>query len=208
MNIRFAFYLMTLVWLMKLSTLPCGAQTPTPTQNLPQAKLEVAWIKQVSPNLCGLAAIEMVENFYGQKLNETQKDWLRTAAASGAGLKGSDLVTVLRAGEDEAVVFPGTLSSEGPTGLYYQLNKGRPLVVMITSKDGHNSHYDVVVGCDLKQGQLLVIDPAIGPLSVSIKDFSAAWDRARNFTLLAVPESLAQLQETPGSGNSAVQSKK
>ncbi len=208
MNTRFAVFLMTLVWVMGLSTLPCVAQTPTPTQNLPEIKLEVAWTKQVSPNLCGLAAIEMIEGFYGQKLNDTQKDWLRTAAASGSGLKGSDLVTVLRAEDDEAVVFPGTFSAEGPTGLYYQLNIGRPLVVMITSKDGHNSHYDVVVGYDLKQGQLLVIDPAIGPLSVPIKDFAAAWNRARNFTLLAVPESLVHLQETPGSGNSASQPKK
>jgi ABC-type bacteriocin/lantibiotic exporter with double-glycine peptidase domain len=168
-----------------------------PEAALPSVKLEVSWVKQESPNLCGLANLEMIAKFYNQKLNQTQEEWLRTTAAAGSGLKGLDLVTVLRAADYEAVVFPGTLTADENTGLFYHLKKGRPLILMITSKDGHNSHYDVLTGFDLKQGQLFVVDPAVGPLTVSLKEFALAWDRAKNFTLLAVPKSVVELQSTP-----------
>lgn len=192
-------------WLLVLK---CDAQTQTSTPTLRETRLEILWIKQESPNLCGLANLEMVSKFYGQPLNDTQKEWLRTNAQSGVGLKGSDLVTALRAADYEAAVFPGTLSADEDTGLYYHLNKGRPLILMITSKDGHNSHYDVVLGYDLNQGQLFIIDPALGPLTVSLKDFTAAWDRAHNFTLLAMPQKLVELQSTPTPKGTPTPSKK
>ena len=191
----------TLGWVGLMGFLSCGAQTPTPAVSpvsiLPPVKLEVSWVKQENPNLCGLAALEMLTHFYNQKLNQTQEDWLRTTAGSGSGLKGLDLVTVLRAADYETAVFPGTLSGDESTGLFFHLKKGRPMILMITSKDGHNSHYDVVTGFDQKQGQLFVVDPAIGSLNVPIKDFTLAWDRAKNFTLLAMPKSLVELQSTP-----------
>lgn len=192
-------------WLLVMK---CDAQTPTPTPTVHETRLEIPWIKQESPNLCGLANLEMISKFYGQPLNDTQKEWLRTNAQSGVGLKGSDLVTALRAADYEAAVFPGTLSADENTGLYYHLNKGRPLILMITSKDGRNSHYDIVTGYDLNQGQLFIIDPAVGPLTVSLKDFTTAWDRAHNFALLAMPQTLVELQSTPTTKGTPTPSKK
>jgi ABC-type bacteriocin/lantibiotic exporter with double-glycine peptidase domain len=195
------FLIVMAVFSSRLLVLNCNAQTLTPTPAVRETRLEIPWIKQESPNLCGLANLEMISKFYSEPLNDTQKEWLRTNARNGTGLKGSDLVTVLRAADYEAVVFPGTLSADENTGLYYHLNKGRPLVLMITSKDGHNSHYDIVLGYDLNQGQLFIIDPAVGPLTVSVKDFMAAWDRAHNFTLLAMPKKIVELQSTPSLNN-------
>ena len=106
-----------------------GAQTLTPTPSLtpvalPPVKLEVPWVKQENPNLCGLAVLEMITKFYEQKLNQTQEDWLRTTAATGSGLKGLDLVTVLRAADYEAAVFPEPFRAEDSTGSVLPFDQG------------------------------------------------------------------------------------
>ncbi len=153
-----------------------------------KVKLDAVWVKEESPELCGLAAVEMVTDYYGQKLNDGQKDLLRACAKKGSGIKGSDLLMVIRTCDYEGAVFYGTLSPQGPAGLYYNLGQRRPLIVMLTSKDGRNSQYDLVVGYHLKQGKIFVLDPSIGPMAFSIKDFAPAWERAHFFTLLAMPE--------------------
>jgi len=163
-----------------------GKTTKSPTLSKFAVQLTVPYFKQETSSLCGLAVVQMICDYYKQKLNQTQKDWLKTIAKSEEGLAGSELVSVLRAADYYTAVFPGTLEGK-KTGLYYHLDKKRPVIVMISSKDGKNSHYDVVTGYDAKQSLLLMMDPASGPITVSTSDFSGAWKRANCFTLLAMP---------------------
>ena len=159
--------------------------------------LKVPFEKQETPRQCGLAAANMLCAYYDQKLNDTHKDWLQTLSKSGDGIMGAEMMAVLRAADYETAVFPGTMDDKGAvedkkTGLYYHLNKGRPLIVMITSKDGKSSHYDVLTGYDPRKSLLLLLDPATGPVTVSTKDFIPAWERANRFTLLAVPKKVVE----------------
>src|SRR5581483_11483339 len=150
-------------------------------------QLAVPFEMQEDPKACGLAVLKMLNGYYNQKLNQAQLDWIRTNSQAGEGVMASELVVVLRAAEYETALFQGTLDKE-KTGLYYHLDKKRPLIVMITSKDLKNSHYDIITGYDPAKSLLLIMDPATGPMTVSTDEFNPAWERAHNFTLLAVPK--------------------
>jgi len=173
-----------------------GADTSSPVTLSRQAvQLTVAFEKQETARECGLAAAKMIGGYYDQNLSDTQQEWLRTVSKAGEGIMGSELVVSLRAADYDTAVFPGTLDKKG-TGLYYHLEKRRPLILMITSKDGKTSHYDVLTGYDPKNSLLILLDPAMGPVTVTTKDFLPAWKRANCFTLLAVPKKL-NAQPTP-----------
>ena len=157
-------------------------------------QLKVPFERQEDPKACGLAVLKMISGYYGKKLNQAQVDWIRTNSQAGEGVMASELVTVFGAAEFDTALFQGTMDNQ-PTGLFYHLDKKRPLVVMITSKDGKSSHYDVVTGYDPLKSRLLILDPATGPVTAVLKDFNEAWKRAHCFTLVAVPKAL--MQKTP-----------
>lgn len=190
--------ILSFVFLVGIGTaLPMGAQTPSPTPvslSKQTVQLKVAFHPEANNRDCGLAAAQMVCDYYNQELGQTQQDWLESVSTAGTGIMGSELVTALRAADYETALFPGTLDHE-QTGLYYHLDKKRPVIVMITSKDGKDSHYDILTGYDPVKNLLLVLDPAIGPLVLSVTDFTQAWKRANNFTLVAVPKD--QMEQTP-----------
>lgn len=169
--------------------------TPTPMVLSSKAvRLEVPFEKQEEPRDCGLAVLNMLSGYYGQKLNQTQVDWLKTNSQAGKGIMASELMVVLGAADFETALFQGTMDGD-MTGLFHHLDKHHPLIVMITARDGDNSHYDLVTGYDPDRKLLLLNDPAVGPITVTIGDFQPAWERANRFTLLAVPKSL--LAKTP-----------
>jgi ABC-type bacteriocin/lantibiotic exporter with double-glycine peptidase domain len=182
---------LALISLSCLYLLLSRAACADPPASLPErVKLDAAWIKEESPELGGLAVVEMVANFYRQPLTEDQKDWLRACSKKTSGITGNDLLMVMKTAEYEAVIFSGELSPQEPAGLYYQLRQRRPLMVMVTSKDGRNSHFDLIVGYNQNQAKLYFIDPSTGPLTLSTRDFAPAWEKAHCFTLLAMPEKL------------------
>jgi len=160
-------------------------------------QLKVPFEKQQEPRECGLAVLKMISSFYGQKLEQTQIDWIKNNSQAGEGVMASELVIVLRAADFETALFPGTLDRK-TTGLYHHLDKHRPLIVMITSKDRKSSHYDIITGYDPKKSLLLIMDPATGPVTVAAQDFEPAWQRANYLTLLAVPKKLLEKTPTPG----------
>lgn len=191
------FFICSRVFVLLLVCSPAVLRSGEPAKALVLSsravQLKVPFEEQGTPRECGLAVANMLCGYYGQKLNETLRGRLKDLARSADGITGAELLAVLRAADHEAAVFPGTLDDKGAvedkkTGLYYHLNKGRPLIVMITSKDGKNSHYDVLTGYDPQRSLLLLLDPATGPVTVSTKDFLPAWKRANHFTLLAVPK--------------------
>jgi ABC-type bacteriocin/lantibiotic exporter with double-glycine peptidase domain len=159
-------------------------------------QLNVPFEKQEDPRDCGLAVLKMINSYYGQKLNQAQIDWIKNNSEAGEGVMASELIIVLKAADYETALFQGTLDQE-TTGLYHHLDKNRPLIVMITSKDRKSSHYDIITGYDPIKSLLLIMDPAVGPVTVSSQEFKAAWERANNLTLLAVPKKLLEKAPTP-----------
>ena len=168
-----------------------AADAPAPVTLSRQAFVfDVPFIKQETPRQCGLAASQMICSYYQQEMNKTQVDWMKNFSKTGAGLMGAEVSAALRAADYETAVFAGTLS-HGKNGIYYHLDRKRPLMVMITAKDQKSSHYDILRGYDPKKGLLLLLDPASGPMTVLEKDFEPAWKRANHFTLLAIPKKIA-----------------
>jgi ABC-type bacteriocin/lantibiotic exporter with double-glycine peptidase domain len=159
--------------------------------------LKVPFERQTEPNLCGVAAIEMVASYYSQKLNETQYQYLKLDAKQTGGITGATMEVVLRASNYYTAIFEGTLDLK-LTGLYRNLDLKRPLIVMVASADGKISHYLVVTGYDPVKKLIILSDPAGGENEpFAIDEFKTGWKRANNFTLLAVPEKL----ETPVPGH-------
>lgn len=188
-----------LIFLFSLAlAVPLAAQTPSPTA-IPLSKqavqLKVRFEKEANNRECGLAAALMVCGYYGEELGDTQTEWLQSVSKAGTGILGSELIAAFRAADYQTALFPGTLD-HSLTGLYRHLEQKRPVIVMITSKDGKDSHYDVLTGYDPVKNLLLVLDPALGPLTLSATDFSAAWKRAKNFSLVAVPNDKMELTPT------------
>lgn len=195
---RFVAVFSLLLSLSFLSPSAAEAPTPPPMPDLSKdaVRLEVPFVPQEEPRDCGLACLKMISAYYGQKLNQPQVDWIHTNSKAGEGVMASELVIVLGAADFETALFPGTLDRSS-TGLYYHLEKKRPLIVMITSKDGKSSHYDIVSGYDPVKALVLLTDPAIGQIAVGRGQFEAAWKRANNLTLLAVPKRLLPPTPTP-----------
>jgi len=150
-------------------------------------RIKVPVEKQETPRQCGLACAQMIGGFYGQKLSAYIVNNLESVSEAGTGIMGSELLIAFRAADYDAAVFPGTLDKE-KTGLFYHLDKKRPLIVMITAKDMKNSHYDVVTGYDPINQLLLITDPSTGPMTITTKAFLPAWRRTQFFTLLAIPK--------------------
>jgi ABC-type bacteriocin/lantibiotic exporter with double-glycine peptidase domain len=171
--------------------------TPSPSEPLSLSNkavlLKVPFKRQTEPNLCGVAAIEMVAGYYGQELNQSQNQYLRIDANQTTGITGATMEVVLRASDYYTAIFQGTLDRK-LTGLYRNLDLKRPLIVMVTSADGKISHYAVVTGYDPVKKLIVLSDPA-GDANepFAVASFEAGWKRANDFTLLAVPKS----QETP-----------
>ena len=152
--------------------------------------LKVPFKKQTEPNLCGVAAIEMISGYYNQKLNDSQYHYLKLDAKQNNGIAGATLEVVLRASDYYTAVFPGTLDDK-TTSLYYHLDMERPLIVMVSSADGKTNHYLVLTGYDPEKSLIVASDPAgEGSVTLSVDDFKKGWARANYFTLVAVPKSL------------------
>jgi predicted double-glycine peptidase len=76
--------------------------------------------------------------------------------------------------------------------LQHHLQQGRPLIVCLKASGGRGPlHYSVVVGLDPEHEFVFLNDPAVGKmLRISREGFQSEWDSAKNWTLLAVPESV------------------
>jgi len=194
----FAFRAGCVGWIMVclLSAARVLAESKIPVVLSQQAvQLKVPFEQQEDPKACGLAVLKMINSYYGQKLNQAQVEWIKTNSQAGEGVMASELVTVLRAAEYDTALFQGTLD-KNTTGLYYHLDKHRPVIVMITSNDGKSSHYDIVTGYDSQKSFLLIMDPATGPVTVTAKNFNEAWKRAHCFSLVAVPKKMMETTPT------------
>ncbi len=150
------------------------------------------FIHQKSPNLCGLAAAQMVAGYYGRNLNREDFKSVESTAKKMGGASGQEMKNLFENSGFEVSVFSGTLG-KGSRGIFSEIDRGRPLIVMLRKKA--ESHYMVLDGYDLKRELVILNDPRDGPIALSIKNFKMGWDLAGRFTLLAFPAESADIPQ-------------
>ncbi|MHB8254889.1 MAG: cysteine peptidase family C39 domain-containing protein [Acidiferrobacter sp.] len=156
--------------------------------------LNVPYEKQAMEYLCGLAASDMVSRYYKHPLSATERARLRNDANRSGGISGRDLKLAFQQSGYAAFVFPGTLNHD-VTGLYWNIERRRPLIIMYAQGKGSPGHYVVVAGYDPVRNTFLVLDPARGRKVESRHTLMRDWIGSGHFTLLAIPD---QRDKAPG----------
>ena len=142
-------------------------------------------IRQKSPNLCGLAAAQMIASYYGQNLNKEDLEAIKKTAQKMGGASGQELKNLFQNSGFKVSLFPGSLKS-GPHNIFSEIDRGRPLIVML--KKGSEGHYMALDGYDPQKNLVILNDPRNGPIALPIKNFKMGWESAGKFTLLAFPD--------------------
>lgn len=158
--------------------------------------LDLPFEQQKTPNLCGLASVEMLTHYYGVSLNDAERQSLSDEAAKNQGISGAVLKAILEQTGYFVAVFPGTIDRE-PTGIYRHLDSRRPLIIMQGTGDGKSGHYALLIGYDPERNLVALLDPARGRLAVRLENFKKSWMSANRFTLLAIPAAMQRGWDKP-----------
>lgn len=151
-------------------------------------RIEFPLVFQEDEKTCGLAAVDMLTQYYGVNLNDPLRRRMLDEVASENSISGNTLKQVLEEAGYRVVVFPGTLDKES-TGIYHHLEQGRPVIVMLGSNGADVGHYCLVSGYDPKQDLVILSDPKLGEYATKESDFLEFWERKGRFTLIAEPTS-------------------
>jgi ABC-type bacteriocin/lantibiotic exporter with double-glycine peptidase domain len=154
-------------------------------------RLDLPLVRQDALYDCGLASISALCKYWGLDMPADERAALALTAENNAGLSGSDLSTALEELGLEVFLFQGTLDRTA-TGIYGQVDAGRPPLVML-SPDGTRHHYGLVLGYDEPRGNLILLDPTRGEILVNVAIFDRNWARCQRFTLLACVREGAQV---------------
>jgi ABC-type bacteriocin/lantibiotic exporter with double-glycine peptidase domain len=174
------------VALCALLALGCRAQTIRPEQLSEHAvTLDLPLVEQDALHECGLAALSALCQYWGIAIPPEERAALARTADEMQGLSGGELRAALDRRGMESFLFKGALD-RSTTGLYRQIDEGRPAIVMV-APDDEARHYVLVLGYDEPRGNLLLLDPARGQVLVSATEFERRWARCERFTLLACP---------------------
>lgn len=103
-----------------------------PTLSSDAHVLAVPLQKQTAPNLCGVVTVTMLTDYYQRPLSADQTTTLKAYAIAHNGLSGSLIQAALSSAGYYAVIYPGTLDYS-ITGAYTNIDKGRPLIVLLKS---------------------------------------------------------------------------
>jgi ABC-type bacteriocin/lantibiotic exporter with double-glycine peptidase domain len=154
------------------------------------AVLPVPHVRQEHEQSCGWAVASMLLQYYDQPVGEEDRERLLREPESADGVTGRMLKELLERNGLRACIFAGgSLDEEGPRGVSYHLERGWPLVVML-SPEGSRRHYVVVTGLDERSGLVVMVDPVKGNVVCRKQVFEKLWELGNSFTLLAVPEKL------------------
>jgi predicted double-glycine peptidase len=160
------------------------ALTSAPRLSPQTTELSVPEVSQTRSDACGVATMHALAGYWNLDLPLAERALLEERAAGQQGLSGTDLRGSLEDAGMEVFVFRGT-QDHSPTGLWHHLKAGRPLIVAIASgKDRH--HFALLVGHDPATGAVVLRDPLQGRLVLPADRFTACWELADRFTLLAV----------------------
>jgi ABC-type bacteriocin/lantibiotic exporter with double-glycine peptidase domain len=149
--------------------------------------LDVPFVAQ-EKNGCGAASIAMLIEYWQRERGQSGDIDARAIhrdlySAVARGVHASDLQRYLRGRGFRTYAFSGEWED-----LLNHLRKGRPLIVAL--KSGRDDlHYVVATGIDPEQGLVFKHDPAGRKLMKQHRaEFENQWQRAGNWTLLAVPD--------------------
>lgn len=175
--------------LIALSALVSGCVMWTPSSpdsvSSSAVVLAVPVYEQEGRYECGNAALAMLLAYYAHTPDAERATALKAKAEESQGLSGAEMTAFLEAEGFEAVIFPGDLSNE-VAGVYYHLDRHRPLIVCV-SNDDEARHFVLVTGYDPETELLFLQDPRRGGVSIAAWQFDVLWKRCDRFTLLAVP---------------------
>jgi ABC-type bacteriocin/lantibiotic exporter with double-glycine peptidase domain len=168
-----------------LLALAVGCQTLPPPLSKDAVVLELPLVQQDELWECGLAAITALSAYYGVELPPERRASLAAMAVEREGLSGAELRAALEGEGFSVFVFAGVLEG-GATGLFDNVDAGRPPLVMV-SDDGVLHHYCLVLGYDSPAGHVVLLDPRRGRVVLPVETFERDWERSNRFTLLATP---------------------
>ena len=173
--------------LLALLLAGCVAGTPLGDVELSDEAVVVTVpvVLQDSEYDCGVSALSMLLAYYAEPADSEMVDELRAKAELEQGLTGNDLVGYLESEGFETALFEGALD-DTLGGLYYHLDRGRPLVCAMNFGEGEN-HFVLVTGYDPVNEWILLQDPTRGSIVYPAANFEHAWEKALRFTLLATP---------------------
>lgn len=141
---------------------------------------------------CGLACLSALLRHHGLALD----DRARAAFPVGVdGVRAGDIRDYLTSRGLRAHLVRGTLDDAWPAGLLRVLRTGLPVLVALSTPDRERSHYVLVAGFDPQERQVLLMDPAVGAVSVPYDRFEPLWARADHLMLVVAPGRVA----APGS---------
>lgn len=146
-------------------------------------RLDLPLVRQDALYDCGLASISALCQYWGIEIPDEDRTALARTAADNAGLSGGELRAALEGLGLDVFLFQGSLDRT-PTGVYGQVDAGRPPLVML-SADGAGHHYALVLGYDEPRSNLILLDPMKGEILVPVLVFDRNWERCQRFTLLA-----------------------
>jgi predicted double-glycine peptidase len=170
---------------LSLSAVGVGCSlTSPPTLSPRTTELDVPHVQQARSDACGAATVQSLAQYWNLDVPDDERARLEQRAAGQYGLCASDLRSSLEGAGMDVYVFRGT-QDQSPTGLWRQLDDARPLIVAIASAEDRY-HFVLLVGHDPVTGAVVLRDPLQGRLVLPADRFTACWERANRFTLLAV----------------------
>jgi ABC-type bacteriocin/lantibiotic exporter with double-glycine peptidase domain len=141
-------------------------------------------------NGCGAAVLAMVMQYWEREQGTAGHVDVRAIhhelySRDARGVFASEIQRYLRAHGFRGYAFRGEWND-----LKHHLEKGRPLIVALKAR-GDDLHYVVATGIDPQRQLIFKHDPADRKLMKQHRtEFERGWTRARNWTLLALPDEL------------------
>ena len=197
-NLQHGFVL-GLLGLVSLGVAACRSAPTLPLAPLSDSavRLDLPLVRQDALYDCGLASISALCQYWGVEIPADERTALARTAEKYEGLSGNELCSTLARLGLDAYLFEGTLDRT-PTGIYAQVDAGRPPLVML-SADGRGHHYELVLGYDEPRNNMILLDPTKGEILVPVGLFERNWMRCQRFTLLASRRENSALTSNPSS---------
>ncbi len=169
-----------------------ASAVPVAPQESAGVWLDVPFVKQTEDG-CGSASLSMLLQYWGAHgtsigagTADARSIQQKLFSRKARGIFASDMQRYLQDSGFRVFAIRGDWSD-----LRRHLSQGRPLIVSLLP-GGKKSplHYVVVTGIDWAHEAIFLNDPARGKLlRVERAEFEKEWQAARNWMLLAVPES-------------------
>lgn len=146
-------------------------------------KLPVPINYQESGNACGIACLKMIFEYYNDIPSSQRID---RVGIRNQGLSTKKMRTFVESlGDYYFFKIKGTKKE-----IYANIEKGRPLIVIQTTKilNRYDRHYQVIRGYG--DEKLILNDPYSGLIEIKNEDFIDSWHQTNNLLILIVPKEL------------------